>query len=85
MKKFNVEITETIVSSKIVTLDVPDDWTEGDIKNKLTGHSLDMSPEGVEKEYGVKVYDPYPNDWQNKDLDIMGRGLIGIGEVHERT
>jgi|TARA_Y100000296_G_C5130542_1_gene235294 hypothetical protein len=85
MKKFDVEITETSTSSKVVTLDVPDDWTEGDIRNKLTGHSLDMSPEDVEKEHGVKVYDLYPNNWQDKDLDIMGRGFMGIGEIHERT
>jgi hypothetical protein len=81
MKKFNVEITETSISSKIVTLDVPDDWTESDIRSKLTPHAIDMNAEDIEKEHGIKVDSPNPNDWESKDLDVMGRGDIEFGEI----
>jgi hypothetical protein len=82
-KVFEVEITETSTSSKIVTLDVPDDWTEADVRSNLTPHAIDMHAMDVEKEYGVKVNDPHPNDWEAKDLDVMGRGDMGFGEIKE--
>ena len=85
MKKFDVEITETTTSSKIVTLDVPDDWTEADVRSKLIPHAIDMYAECVEKEHGVKVNDPNPDDWEDKDLDLMGRGEMGFGEIYEST
>ena len=86
MKKFDVEITEMLTSSKIVTLDVPDDWTEADIIRRLTPHAIDMYAESVEMyEHGVKVNDPHPDDWEAKDRDVMGRGHMGFGEIHEST
>tara|TARA_R110002060_G_scaffold49760_1_gene60680 strand:+ start:274 stop:540 length:267 start_codon:yes stop_codon:yes gene_type:complete len=85
MKKFDVEITETSTSSKIVTLDVPDNWTKVTIIDNLTPHAIDMQAEDVEKEYGVKVSDPNPNDWEAKGLDMMGRGDMKIGEINEST
>ncbi|MBC8522988.1 hypothetical protein H8D29_03575 [PVC group bacterium] len=85
MKKFDVEITETSTSSKIVTLEVPDDWTEADVRSNLTPHAIDMYAEDVEKEHGVKVNDPLPNNWEDKDRDAMGRGGMGFGEIHECT
>ena len=85
MKKFDVEITETLTSSKIVTLDVPDDWTEADVRSKLTPHTIDMNADDVEKEHGVKVNDPHPDDWEAKDRDVMGRGDMGFGEIYEST
>jgi hypothetical protein len=85
MNKFNVEITETSTSSKIVTLDVPDDWTEADVRSNLTPHAVDMYAECVEKEHGVKVNDPHPDDWEAKDLDVMGRGDMGFGEIWRNT
>jgi hypothetical protein len=85
MKKFDVEITETLTSSKIVTLDVPDDWTEADVRSKLTPHAIDMYADDVEKEHGVKVNDPHPDDWKPEDRDVMGRGNMRFGEIYEST
>ena len=83
MKKFNVEIIEMLASSKIVTLEVPDDWTENDVKSKLNAYGVDMDAEGVEKKHEIKVHDPYPNDWEPKDVDLYGRGDMKFGEIYE--
>ena len=83
MKKFDVEITETSTSSKIVTLDVPDDWTEADVRSNLTPHAIDMYAEDVEREHGVRVNDLHPNNWEDRDRDSMGRGDMEFGEIKE--
>ena len=49
----------------------------------MTPHAIDMHAMDVEKEHGVKVNDPNPNDWEAKDLDVMGRGDMGFGEIKE--